>query len=281
MKNILVPTDFSDAANRAADIAIAIAEKSQSEIHFLHLQITPVPWTKLNKEKEKRFPDTLKQIGYARDELGKLVKKAEGKGLKAKEFLVFDVGREEILKHIPFHHHDFVVMGSHGASGAKELLVGSNAQKVLRGATAPVLVIKEKSKWPFKNVVFASDFEEDVREPFRMAVEFADLNESNIHLLYVNAPFAFEETDRSLQKMQAFHETCPRGGTCTTNIYNSLNEERGILKFSESVNADLIALTTHGRTGFFNLLDKSITESLANHSEIPILSINLNRSRIR
>lgn len=114
---------------------------------FLHLQITPVPWIKLNKEKEEQFPETLKEIGHAEYELNKLVKKAEYKGLKAEEFLVFNVGREEILKHIPFHHHDFVVMGSHGASGAKELFVGSNAQKVLRDATVPVLIIKEKSKW--------------------------------------------------------------------------------------------------------------------------------------
>ena len=61
MKNILVPTDFSETANRAADIAIAIAEKSGAEIHFLHLQITPVPWVKLDKEKEQRFPETLKK----------------------------------------------------------------------------------------------------------------------------------------------------------------------------------------------------------------------------
>jgi len=90
-------------------------------------------------------------------------------------------------------------------------------------------------------------------------------------------PYSFEETDRSLEKMHAFHKSCPRGGTCTTNIYNSLNEERGILKFAESVEADLIALTTHGKTGFLSLMSKSITESLVNHSEIPILSINLNK----
>jgi nucleotide-binding universal stress UspA family protein len=277
MKNILVPTDFSDVANRAADIAIAIAEKSGAEIHFLYLQITPVQWVKLDKEKEKRFPETLKQIGHAKGELNELVKKAEKKGLKAKQFLVFDVSKEEILKHIPFHHHDFVVMGSHGASGAKELFVGSNAQKVLRDATVPVLIIKEKSQWPFNNIVFASSFEDDVKEPFQSVVKLADLSESNIHLLYVNVPYSFEETDRSLEKMHAFHKSCPRGGTCTTNIYNSLNEERGILKFGESVEADLIALTTHGKTGFLSLMRKSITESLANHADLPILSINLNK----
>tara|TARA_R110001599_G_scaffold19503_2_gene74608 strand:+ start:3008 stop:3841 length:834 start_codon:yes stop_codon:yes gene_type:complete len=277
MKNILVPTDFSETANRAADIAISIAEQSGAEIHFLHLQITPVLWVKLDKKKEERFPETLKEIGHAKSALSKLVKKAENKGLKAKQFLVFDVGREEILKHVPHHHHDFIVMGSHGASGAKELIVGSNAQKVLRDAKVPVLIVKEKSKWPVKNVVFASNFEEDVKDPFKTVVQFADLNESNIHLLYVNVPFSFEETDRSLEKMHAFHETCPRGGTCTTNIYNSLNEERGILKFSESIGADLIALATHGKSGFMSFMSKSITESLANHSETPIISINLNK----
>ncbi|WP_339869714.1 universal stress protein [uncultured Algoriphagus sp.] len=277
MKNILVPTDFSDAANRAADIAISIAEESGAQVHFLHLKITPIPWVKLDKEKEKRFPEILKEIGHAKDALNKLVKKAKDKGVKAERFVVFDVGREEILKHIPFHHHDFVVMGSHGASGAKELFVGSNAQKVLRDSTVPVLIIKEKSIWPIKNIVFASNFEEDVKTPFNTVVKFADLNESNIHLLYVNVPFSFEETDRSMEKMNAFHESCLRGGTCTSNIYNSLNEERGILKFAETVEADLIALTTHGKTGFLSFVSKSITESLANHSEIPILSINLNK----
>tara|TARA_R110002096_G_scaffold434674_1_gene657284 strand:- start:11152 stop:11985 length:834 start_codon:yes stop_codon:yes gene_type:complete len=275
MKNILVPTDFSDTANRAADIAIAIAEKAKAEIHFLHLQVTPVEWVKLDKRKEKRYPDTLKQIGHARGELHKWVRKAEEKGLIAKDFLVFDVSRDEILKHIPHHHHDFVVMGSHGASGAKELLIGSNAQKILRHATVPVLVVKEQSTWPMQNIVFASSFEDDVQTAFHTVVKLADLSEANIHLLYVNVPSAFEETDKSLEKMKAFHKSCPRKGTCTLNIYNALNEERGILSFAEAINADLIAMTTHGRTGFLSLTGKSIAESVANHSETSLLSLNL------
>ena len=275
MKNILVPTDFSKPANRASEIAIAIAEQTNSEIHFLHIQYTPVPWITLNKEREERYPETLKEIGYAKGELSRLVKKAEDKGLKAEQFLVFDEGREEILKHIPFHHHDFVVMGSSGATGAKELLIGSNAQKILRDATIPVLVVKEGSVWPVENIVFPSSFESNVKQPFQTVVEFADLNDSKIHLLYVNTPFSFEETEQSMAKMHDFHKTCPRGGSCTLNIYNSLNEERGIMQFVDSIGAGLIAITTHGRSGFLRLISKSITESLANHTEIPVLSINL------
>jgi nucleotide-binding universal stress UspA family protein len=277
MKNILVPTDFSATANRAADIAITIAEKTNAEIHFLHIQVTPVTWVKLDIEQEKNYPETVKAIGHAKSSLDELVKRAEKRGLIAKKFLVFDVGRKELLKHIPHHQHDFVVMGSHGASGVKEIFVGSNAQKMLRETKVPILIIKEKSSWPLKNVVFASNFEEDVMEPFRTVVEIVNIYESNLHLLYVNVPSSFEETDKSMEKMHNFHKSCPRGVTCTTNIFNSLNEERGILKFAESVNADLIALSTHGKSGFLNLLGKSITESLANHADTAILSININQ----
>ena len=66
-------------------------------------------------------------------------------GLKAQEFLVFDKGREEIDKHIKHHKHDFIVMGSHGANGLKQVL-GSNTQKVVRNSPVPVLVVKKKPK---------------------------------------------------------------------------------------------------------------------------------------
>ena len=136
-------------------------------------------------------------------------------------------------------------------------------------------MVKEGSVWPVENIVFPSSFESDVKQPFQTVVEFADLNDSKIHLLYVNTPFSFEETEQSMAKMHDFHKTCPRGGSCTLNIYNSLNEERGIMQFVDSIGAGLIAITTHGRSGFLRLISKSITESLANHTEIPVLSINL------
>lgn len=56
MKKILVPTDFSDCANASSEYAIRLAKKMNAEIHFLHLQFTPVDWVKLSKEKEKLYP---------------------------------------------------------------------------------------------------------------------------------------------------------------------------------------------------------------------------------
>ncbi|MHB1279135.1 MAG: universal stress protein, partial [Bacteroidia bacterium] len=112
MKKILVPTDFSDCAKVAEDIGLEIAKKANAEIHFLHLLMTPVDWVKLPLDKEKLYPETKAQIGHAKSELEKLKRKAEKMGLKAKEFLVFNKGREEIDHHIKHHQHDFSVIGS-------------------------------------------------------------------------------------------------------------------------------------------------------------------------
>jgi nucleotide-binding universal stress UspA family protein len=274
MKKILVPTDFSECARTAEHIGLEIAKKANAEIHYLHLLMTPVNWVKLTLEKENLYPETQAEIGHARAELNELVKHAEELGLVAKHFLVFDKGRAEIDQHIRNHQHDFIVMGSHGASGFKEI-AGSNTQRVVRNSPVPVLVVKKKpKKFEVENLVFASTFQEDVQKPFLKIIEFADLMKAQIHLVNINMPFHFMESDEAESNMQAFLKKCPRG-TCSTNIYNALNEERGILKFSEIIKADVIALTTHGKTGFMKMIAPSIIESLVNHSDTPVLSVNI------
>ena len=116
MKNILVPTDFSDCARAAEEYGLELAKKANAEIHFWHSLYTPVDWTKLPLEKEKQYPETKARIGHAEHQLNELVKKAEVEGLKAEKFLVFNQGREEIGKHIGHHNHDFVIILPHFAS---------------------------------------------------------------------------------------------------------------------------------------------------------------------
>jgi len=275
MKNILIPTDFSDCAREAEELGFEFAKKANAEIHFLHLLHTPVDWVKLPLEKEDLYPEVKKRIGAAKSKLSQLKRDAEKMGLKAQTFLVYDKGHEEIDFHIKHHEHDFIIMGSFGAKGIKEVL-GTNTQRVVRYSSAPVLVVKKKPQnFEVKNIVFASTFEEEVKKPFQKVVDFAQFMGAKIHLLNVNVPFNFKETDEIEAKMQSFLKSSNKK-SYTTNIYNALNEKRGIQKFAESINADVVALTTHGRTGFMKMISPSITESLVNHSEIPIFSININ-----
>jgi nucleotide-binding universal stress UspA family protein len=58
----------------------------------------------------------------------------------------------------------------------------------------------------------------------------------------------------------------------TLNIFNDYSEEEGIIRFSESINADMIAMATHGRKGFAHVLVGSIAEDVVNHAKRPVLT---------
>jgi hypothetical protein len=60
---------------------------------------------------------------------------------------------------------------------------------------------------------------------------------------------------------------------CTTNIYNDLFEESGIVNFAHEVNADILVMGTHGRKGLSHIFAGSVTEDVVNHIDIPIWTL--------
>lgn len=275
MKNILVLTDFSNCANAASNYAIRLAKMANAEIHFLHLQSTPVNWIKLSKEKEKRFPETLKAIGRNKFELNKWKKKAVAEGLKAEKMIVFDAGKEGVFRHINDHHHDFVVMGSHGVEGIQEKVVGSNAQQILRNAEVPVLIIKKPVFNPINNILFVSDFTDVSRDSFHTLTHFADVLDAHVDLLFVNTPKQFKESQETSRNMDNVMKHCNREESCTRNVISASTVEEGVRNFIQENPIDLIAICTHGKSGLRQLFSPSIAEKIANHFLLPILSIKL------
>lgn len=273
MKKILVPTDFSDCARAAEELALDIASRAKAEIHFLHIIMTPLDWVKLPKEKEKNFPEILAMIGQAKAALGELKRKAEQVGLNCQTFINFNQGREEITEHIQHHHHDFVVMGSHGTKGIQEL-IGSNTQKVVRYAHVPVLVVKQATTLAdLHKIVFASEFDDQAYKPFGEVIDFARFLEAEVLALYVNVPGRFNETDGIEENMETFMKPF-KAANCSIHYYDALTVERGILQFAARSKAGLIAVATHGDKGLLNLFSNSITEKLVNHSERPLLCLS-------
>jgi len=58
----------------------------------------------------------------------------------------------------------------------------------------------------------------------------------------------------------------------TINVYNDLTAEEGIIRFSDSVNADMIAMATHGRTGFAHVIAGSVAEEVLGQAKRPVLT---------
>ena len=276
MKNILVPTNFSKNCDKAAQLGIEMAKLYNSEIHFLHLMKTPVDWVKLDKEKEKRYPETLKQIGKAKSALRELEKTAEREGLKCRRFLQFDAGHSDILDHSGHFHHDFIITGSGGTKGAVREITGSNVEKIVRKANAPVIVVKDEDvNFPFKNIVFVSDFEEDVSDAFKQVISIANKCEARIHLLRINTETDFNSIELGLNPIEQLLQKFPELKNYSMAVYNEPSVETGINTFIKQQYTDLITMVTHGRTGFLNLFSKSIAEGVTNHSTLPVMTVHI------
>jgi nucleotide-binding universal stress UspA family protein len=92
-----------------------------------------------------------------------------------------------------------------------------------------------------------------------------------IHLVRINTPLNFESDVKVKKDMEAFARRIGLKNY-TINSFSHYQEEEGIIHFAKTIDADLIALSTHGRTGFAHVLAGSIAEDVANHSVIPVLT---------
>ena len=276
MKNILVPTDFSENCTKAANLGIEMAKLYEAEIHFFHLIHTPVDWVKLDKLKEKRFPDTLREIGAAKSALRELEKKAEKEGLKCQTFLEYQIETTNILKHSGHFHHDFIITGSSGTKGTVRELLGSNVEKIIRKSDVPVIVVKEDEvSFPFKNIVFVSDFMEDVSGAFEHVISIAKKCNAHIRLLRINTQTDTNSIAAGLDPIKRFLERFPDLKNYSMYVNNEPSVEIGINTFVKHEPTDLIAMSTHGSTGFLSLFSKSIAEGIANHSALPVMTVKI------
>ncbi|WP_445718101.1 universal stress protein [Flavobacterium sp.] len=276
MKNILVPTNFTENCQKAAELAIEIAKLYNSEIHFLHYIKTPVDWVKLDKLKEERYPETLKQIGSAKANLRELERSAENQGLKCRTFLQYDVDDKSILDHSSHFQHDFIITGSSGTKGVIREISGSNVEEIIRKANTPVIVVKEEEvRFPFKNIVFVSDYKEDITEAFKKVIAIANKCDARIHLLYINTQSDFNSIEDSLNPIDALLLKFPELKNYSMTVYNEPSVEIGINTFVKQQPVDLIAMVTHGKTGFLSLFSKSIAEGVTNHSSLPVMTIHI------
>lgn len=274
MKRILVPTDFSNHAEYALKVAAQIAKKNNGEIILVHMLELPhqendaishgmdIPEVMFFKNAVLRKMDELMDSDYL-------------DGIKVSEIIQFEIAFDGIMKLSKQHDVDLIVMGSHGASGIKEMFVGSNAEKVVRNSLIPVLIIKEQDDdFKIEKFVFASDFSDEIKKPFSKVVEFANSFGSTLHLVNINTPSNFKSTHYAQVIMDNFVSDF-KIDKYQTHIYNDANIEAGVLNFANDIKADLIGMCTHGRKGLAHFLNGSVSESLVNHAHKPVVTFKI------
>ena len=274
MKRILIPTDFSKYSEEALKVAAQIAKKFNSEIILLHMLELPIN-ANVATGSGKSIPEIMFYKNKAISNLEKLMDSDYLKGIKVSEAIEFKKVHEGVLDACEKNNIDLIIMGSHGTSGFDELLVGSNAEKVVRFSKVPVIVVKNEAKeFKARNFVFASDFSKETRKPFRKMIEFAKIFDSNLFLVMICSPNSFKTTHDAERIMRDFIANFDVENY-STHIYNDTNIENGIINFANRVDADLIGICTHGRTGLAHFFNGSISEDLVNHVVRPIITFKI------
>ncbi|WP_117882100.1 universal stress protein [Aureibaculum luteum] len=276
MKKILVPIDFSDEAKYACKVAASIAKKTGSEIILLHMLDIPTDAIDpLESDITRGGAQTILFMKGIHRRFEKLKKQPFFDGVKINENVKFHKAFEGVIEESKNNNVDLIVMGSQGSTGLKEMLVGSNTEKVVRQSDIPVLVIKQDiDNFEINNIIFASDFGEGSKKSFHNVIDFANMFKAKLHLLFINTARNFEPTEVTNTKLKNFVADFEIKDF-TLNTYNDYTIEEGILNYGKKINADIIAINTHGRSGLAQLFNESISKELANHALRPVVTFKI------
>ncbi|MBQ0786479.1 MAG: universal stress protein [Oceanihabitans sp.] len=277
MKKIIVPIDFSEHSEYALETAAVLAKKYDAEILALHM--LELSNALISNAENVQQEETVFYLKLAEKRFQDFLDKAYLKDIKVtplvKHFKVFS----EVSEVAKEHGADLIVMGSHGASGLKEVLVGSNTEKVVRHSNIPVLVIKQNPiLTDFENVIFASDFSEEAIKPYLNASRMFKVLDAKMHLVYVNLPDNRFRSSVEIEKRVASFLKAAEGNIDKMKEVAYVNDysiEKGVLNYSNVIGADLVAVATHGRTGLAHFFEGSISEDIANHSTLPVMTFKI------
>lgn len=277
MNKVLVPFDFSEQAQHALDLTTQLSNKfDKVEIIVLHVIEVPSSSGMGTMGGGEMMPQYENQVFFIElmDRRKKQFKALEeqhaGNKYLLKTKIVLGNAFQNISSAITEEEPDLVVMGSKGSSGMEEVLIGSNTEKVVRTSHCPVLTVKAAiDPDSFKKIVFASDFNKDQDELAERLINLQKWFDADLYLVLINTPSSFETTRESTARIKKFAN---KYGIkhAVAEIYNSTSEEAGIVEFAEDIDADMIAMATHGRTGLIHLFTGSIAEDVVNHSKRPV-----------
>jgi len=280
-KNVLFPTDFTEASTGALPYALAVAKAYGSKLFLTHA-VAPEPPLTIPLEPIPLEMDPLWQ--QARDRLTRFLDSAA----------VRDVAREGVLEQgdlwavlddvIRRHSIELIVLGSHGRHGLKKLVLGSSAEQVFRRAPCPVMTIGPdavgdgQGQASFRHIVFATDFSRGSLSALPYALSLAEENQAQLTLAHLIplVPMQHQEEVR-VGAMKRLHELIPSDAEDWCRIECVVSFEfpaEGILSLGTTRHADLIVMGVHAKAPRSSShLPWAIAYEVVCHAKCPVLTV--------
>lgn len=142
-RNIVIATDGSKNVQRAISHGIEFAKLSGAIVHALYVVNTPSTISDWTAGKETIYK-IMKNDGQKA--VSKIMKIGEVSGVEVRGVLLEGYPSSEIIDFAENNNIDLIVMGTLGATGLERFLIGSVAEKVVKGSKVPVLVVRSKKQ---------------------------------------------------------------------------------------------------------------------------------------
>ena len=281
LRTILHPTDCSDSAARALEVAARFATTSRATLLILHAELV--------HDHDAREADAALDEYVASGR--RLMRSLSDGGAPPLEVIRTRavLAHEAILEAATDQHADLVVMGTHGRRGLSRLLLGSNAERVLRQAPCHVVTVRADASLPagatFRKLLVPVDFSEYARRGLDGAMALAADGGSTIHAIHVIEPPgpAMYFADSVANRLELVHGPRARaserlrawagaaeGVECVVTEGHPAVE---IARVADERKVDLIVMSTKGATGAEWLLVGSVTERVCRMANVPVLAV--------
>jgi nucleotide-binding universal stress UspA family protein len=283
MKRIIIPTDFSQPAQHALELAQRMAKAQGASIHLLHAVDVPSTWQDARfsnaklagrsiKAQQELYPEARERVGAARQRLEEATMALSKRGIAATYTLVPDAAWKEVVHAAGQGGADLVIMGTHGAGALKEAFLGSHAQRVIRHCPVPVLTLRQKPGPRMERVELLADpGEKGIEKHLDRIMGLLAGPRTRFHLVRVNTPGRFMDTAASQDLLDGLAKKLK--GTVSTHIVDHYTAAEGGIDFALRNGMDLVALVTHGRQGPGAFLNPSVAETIANLNPLPTLTV--------
>jgi nucleotide-binding universal stress UspA family protein len=281
MKTILVPTDFSKNAENAIDFAVAFAQKENSMLILLHAYHITYPVSDFPGEIIAEEISETKRV--ADEKLKKLcLEIMQTEKVKCERVCKEGLATDVILEASEKMHPDFIVMGTKGASGIKEVLWGSNTAKVIEKTQHPVIAVPDGAVFDgIKKITYATNYYASDIDAIKILSEIAEPFKAIINILHISDGEYIPENENELLK-QFVSKVSKKVDYNNFSFQLILGQdvEKELSNYLKEDSTDLLSMSTLHRNLWEKLFGKSITKKLAYHTNVPLLAFHHKKEAI-
>lgn len=263
---ILVPTDFSDKANRAVDYAAIIASRIKARIILLHVIELP-HGTNLQKDKIRSEHEKL-----SRPQLKMAVERIKTYGrLKVETLVRIGAPVTTIVATANEFKVELICMGNRITSGLRRFVFDTTTSGVIDLSSCPVLATTAKlPEIKLERMLFATDYKENDLNILKKATSLAKDFSSEMHVIHVSTRPGFDAKLRAIGFESLIRKTNNYKKLHFKQLQNS-DVEEGIDKAIAEIYPHLVILVHQNRSFLDAVFGSNVIDDLIYRAEIPVL----------